>query len=501
WLGGFDDIYRPNCWEDIDISYRAQKRGLKVLYEPKSLAYHKGAATLNYIRHKEIKNELLFMWKNLNDNNMLWSHLNYIPKFLYYGKHSSRLTFLIGYLWAFRYMASAMVGRFLEKKYIRVSDKKVLNRSIFCYRNFMRNNFKHPDKKTVLLITPFIIYPLTSGGKLRIYNIYKRLSERYNLILLSLIHDEKEVDYSKHLKEVFKEVYLVHEKTQSNEFLFPRRYKYSFSSFLIDKLKEIQEKYPVDLVHIESNEMLYLTRHIKYIPAVYTEHDVSILSYDKSYYKKGMSDSFSDFIDYLKVVRHHNFFYKKIDRVITLSNEDENVIKAFAPKSGYSLIPTGVDLGHFRFIEKTGKNKTLIFVGHYPHHPNEEAALYFCKKIFPLVKKAIPEVTLKVVGSDPTENIMKLSKIDGVHVIGTVPDVNPYLADASVFICPFKSSAGIKGKVLEAMATGTPVVCTTRGSYGIDAADKLDMLVADKAGEFAGNIIKLLQDDELYKKI
>lgn len=117
WLGGFDDIYRPNCWEDIDISYRAQKRGLKVLYEPKSLVYHKAAATLNYVRHKEIKNELLFMWKNLTDKQMLSSHLSRLPRFFYHGRHSSRLTFLIGYLWTFDHIIWALVHRFNEKIY------------------------------------------------------------------------------------------------------------------------------------------------------------------------------------------------------------------------------------------------------------------------------------------------------------------------------------------------------------------------------------------------
>ena len=501
WLGGFDDIYRPNCWEDIDISYRAQKRGLKVLYEPKSLVYHKGAATLNYVRHKEIKNELLFMWKNLNDSHMLWSHLNQIPKFLYCGKHSSRITFLIGYLRAFNHIVPAMINRFREKKYAKTSDKKILNRSMLYYRNLMRNNYVHPDKKTILLITPFMIYPLNSGGKLRIYNLYKRLSEKYNIILLSLIHDEKEAEYAGHIKGIFKEIHVIHPKTVNNNFLFPRRYKYSYSSFLIEKLKKIQEKSPIDLVHIESNEMLYLADAVKYAPVVYTEHDISMLSYHRSYYKKGISDSLPDFIDYLKVVNQHNSAYSKLDKIIALSKEDENIIKAFAPKADYSLIPTGVDLEHFKFKEKSGKNKSLIFVGHYPHYPNEEAASYFCKDIFPIIKKAVPEAVLKLVGSGPTENIIKLSKIEGVHVTGTVQDVNPHLQDASIFICPFKSSAGIKGKVLEAMATGTPVVCTTRGSYGIDAVHGLNILIANNPNDFAENVMELLRNEELYKKL
>ena len=500
--GAQPGVYRPNCWEDIDISYRAQKRGLKVLYEPKSLLYHKGAATLNYARHKEIKNELLFMWKNLTDIRMLMSHCNQLPHYFRYGKHSNRPAFLIGYLWALYYFIPALINRFREKKYLEAPDTIILNRSIHYYRNFKRNNYVHAQKKTILLITPFMIYPLNCGGKIRIYNLCKQLSKKYNLILLSLIHHEKEREYAAYLKkEIFNEVHMVHPKTPSNEFLFPRRYQYSFSSFLIEKLKEIQENAAIDLVQIESNELLYLTKYIEYIPIVYTEHDISILSYRKSYYKKSMHASLFDLIDYFKVVRYHDHIYRRINKVITLSKEDKKVIKAFSPRTDCSLIRTGVDLGHFNFLEKSGKNKSLVFVGHYQHYPNEEAAIYFCRHIFPLVKKAIPEVTLRLIGSDPTEAIMGLSEIEGVKVTGTVPDVNPYLQEASVFVCAFRRSAGIKGKVLEAMATGTPVVSTTRGAYGINAADGESILIADNPGDFAAKVIKLLGDNRLYKKI
>jgi len=501
WLGGFDDIYRPNCWEDIDISYRAQKRGLKVLYEPKSVVYHKGAATLNYARRKEIKNELLFMWKNLTDTKMLFNHVANLPRFLCRGRHSSRLTFLAGYLWGLCYFIPALINRLRESRYIEVKDKAILNKCLLYYSNLKQNNYTYPDKKTILLITPFLTYPLDCGGRLRVYNLYKRLSTRYDLILLSLIHNIDENKHIPRLKEIFKEVYTVGTKTAANDFFFPRQYKYSFSALFIDKLKEIQEKTPVDLVHIESNEILYLTKYIKYAPIVYTEHDISILSLSNSYYKNGPFVTWSGFLDYFKLVYLHNQAYKNIDYVITLSKEDEKIIQAFAPGAKYSLIPTGVDLEHFCFTQKAPADKYLIFVGHYPHYPNEEAVVYFCRQIFPLVKKAIPGITVKLVGSSPTLEVTKLAEIEGVKVIGEVSDVNPYLQGASCFVTAFKRSAGIKGKVLEAMAAGIPVVSTRSGACGIDAVGGRDIFIADNPKEFASRVIELIRNEVLYKSI
>jgi len=501
WLGGFDDIYRPNCWEDIDISYRAQKRGLKVLYEPKSLVYHKGAATLNYIRHKEIKNELLFMWKNLTDVGMLLSHINALPKFFYHGRHSSRITFLKGYFWAFDHLPWALAHKFREARYRKISDKKILDKCMLYYRNFRRNNYVHRNRKSLLLVTPFMLYPLNCGGKLRIYNFCKRLAQGYDITLLSLIHDEKEREYIPALKNVFKEVHVVHDKTPSPELFFPERYKYSYSSHFIDKLKEIQDTTPLDLVQIESNELLYLSKYIKHIPVVYTEHDISMISYTSSYYKNDSFGPLSGFRDYLQRVYYHNLAYRYIDKAITLSKHDYWLVRAFSPSTPLSLISTGVDLEHFAFTEKAGKSKDLIFVGHYPHYPNEEAAVYFSRKIFPLIKRRIPDARLKLVGSNPTEPVKRLAEIGGVDVIGTVEDVMPHFRGAAIFVNAFKRSAGIKGKVLEAMATGTPVVCTTLGAGGIDARNGESIFFADDSVSFADHVIRLMEDNELYRKL
>jgi glycosyltransferase involved in cell wall biosynthesis len=168
-----------------------------------------------------------------------------------------------------------------------------------------------------------------------------------------------------------------------------------------------------------------------------------MLSYGNSYYKNGLYNNLFGFIDYLKLVRYHNKVYQRLNHVVVLSKEDEKNMLAFSPHTKYSLIPTGVDLQHFNFKAKTGVNKTLIFVGHYPHYPNEEAVVYFCNKIFPLIKRVVPEVKIKLVGSCPTERVLALSRISGVEIVGEVADVNPYLQEASVFVTAFKRSAGI----------------------------------------------------------
>lgn len=506
WMGGFDSIFRPNCWEDIDISYRAWKRGMKVLYEPKALMYHKGRTTLTYERHKEIKNELLFTWKNITDTKILKNHLNLLPWNLY----RNRMPFLKGFLWALNNLPETLIHRLLERGFITgAKDKKIFDKVMLYYENFVKCGFRHRqnEKPNILLVSRFMPYPLNAGGKIRISSLVKLLSDRYNFILLSLIDHQDELNNIPELKKVFSQVYPIHTKSDLeigfiSKMLYPKRYKFahSYSQELIDKLKEIQETIPVELIHIESNELLYLIDHIKHAPIVYTEHDISILNPGKSYYKRN-GHFISPVFDYLKRFYFHVSNFKKTDKVVTLSREDEAVLRAFFPRADITLVPTGVDLKHFSFDHKPKVSNTLIFVGHYRHYPNEDAIVYFTNRIFPLIRKRIPDAKLLIVGSNPTPRVEKLDKQKNVKLIGEVGDVKLYLDKADVFVNSVRISAGIKGKVLEAMAAGIPVVSTSIGSYGIDAIPEKDILLADNPHKFAKQVIRLLSNKELREKI
>jgi len=502
WLGGFDPIYRPNCWEDIDISYRAWKRGLQVIYEPSSLMYHKGRATLTYERPKEIKNELLFTWKNITDRQILKEHLNLLPWNLY--RH--RGAFLKGFFWALNHLPQTLLHRFLERGFIRdFEDKKIFNKIMLYYGNFIKRGLSHScgDKPNILIISRFLPYPLNMGGRIRIHNLVKALSSRYNFSLLSLIDHRDELKYLPKLKEIFSEVYPVYAKSPLGmdfhaQRFYPEQYKhgYSYSQELVDKLKEIKETQPLDMIHIESNELLYMADYAGCLPIVYTEHDISMLSLGKSYYKKD-NQFFWPLLDNLKRIYFHNTQFKKLDRVITLSKEDENVLRRFFPQSSLTLVPTGVDLKHFALAKNTRQSKKLIFVGHYRHFPNEDAIVYFVKKIFPLIRKVLPETELMIVGSYPTVHVENLAQEDNVTLVGQVEDVKPYLEEAAVFVNSIRVSAGIKGKVLEAMASGIPVVSTSVGSCGIDAVAGEEILIGNTPKEFARQVIRLLKDEEL----
>jgi len=110
-------------------------------------------------------------------------------------------------------------------------------------------------------------------------------------------------------------------------------------------------------------------------------------------------------------------------------------------------------------------------------------------------------VKLYIVGSGPTEKILKLQEDRHVRVTGGVPDVRPYLKNSDVFVAPSRVGGGIKGKILEAMSMGVPVVTNKLGSYGIEARHGKEIIITDTPGEFAAETVKLLKNARRRKGI
>jgi glycosyltransferase involved in cell wall biosynthesis len=156
-----------------------------------------------------------------------------------------------------------------------------------------------------------------------------------------------------------------------------------------------------------------------------------------------------------------------------------------------SVIPNGVDLGYWRRRTDQRGQANVVFTGgmHYP--PNTDAALTLIRSIMPLVWRQEPDARLKIVGRDPTPELVQAGRGDPrVVVTGFVDDVRPFLEDATVFAAPLRFGAGIQNKVLEAMAFQLPVVASSIAADGlrVDATVSLPVTVADDPERFGGHL-------------
>lgn len=183
-------------------------------------------------------------------------------------------------------------------------------------------------------------------------------------------------------------------------------------------------------------------------------------------------------------------------RIVVTSEEDATALRRLAPNGPAMLtvIPNGVDLEFFRPQAVPRDPATLIFTGKMSYHANVAAALDLIREIMPRIWAHRPEVRLWIVGRNPPSRLRQAARDPRVEIIGTVPDLRPYLARATLAVCPMRYAVGIQNKVLEAMAMGTPVVATPPVQGGLRAVPGRDLVIAAGAEAFAEAVLRLLDD-------
>ncbi|MEM1411352.1 MAG: glycosyltransferase [Pseudomonadota bacterium] len=143
----------------------------------------------------------------------------------------------------------------------------------------------------------------------------------------------------------------------------------------------------------------------------------------------------------------------------------------------------------------------LYFVGGYQHPPNIDAAEWFVREIWPIVREQLPEVKFHLVGSKATDAVRALGEAEGVVFHGFVESLAPFLDRCRLSVAPLRYGAGVKGKVNQAMAHGQPVVATSAAVEGLGAVHGDDVLVADDVAGFADAVVQLYQDKDLWERL
>lgn len=165
------------------------------------------------------------------------------------------------------------------------------------------------------------------------------------------------------------------------------------------------------------------------------------------------------------------------------------------------VLPNGVDDALIDLPAVAREKNHLVFVGTMNYWPNEQAMLYFCREILPLIRVKVPDVVLSIVGLKPPSSIRGLHDGKQVFVHADVPEVAPYVQRASLSIVPLRVGGGTRLKILESLALGTPVVSTTVGAEGLDLRHGDHLLLADRPENFADSVIQLLSDETYSQKL
>jgi len=204
-------------------------------------------------------------------------------------------------------------------------------------------------------------------------------------------------------------------------------------------------------------------------------------------------------INEIKKMELKNIKYS--DATIVHSNEELMILKKLLIKQEYAKVE------FFPYVmDVPGKSKDfsfregIVFVGGYSHMPNIDAVEFFVKKVFPEVKKYLPDVIFYIVGSNPPPKFKNLES-DSVKVVGYVKDLDSFMNNRKVSVAPLRYGAGIKGKIASAMAVGLPVVATSIAIEGMGLQQNENIFVADNPKDIAKSISDLYLKKYQWNKI
>lgn len=368
----------------------------------------------------------------------------------------------------------------------------------------------------ILYITPYV----PSLIRVRPYNLIKHLSRRGHLVtVLSLQSTEQEVRDAEELRSCCHRVETVRLTRQQSLLnclkalptTTPLQAAYCHSPAMQRLIGRVLKEEQFDIVHVEHLRAVnYGLRTLGFgLPVIWDSVDCIHLLFKRTLANSTLGARFKAWLDLERTYRYEKWLMSQFDRVLITSEEDAQAMQEMvAPNchqpADISVLPNGVDLDYFQPQATPRVPATLIYLGRMRYHANVAAVLYLVNDIMPHIWAHRPDVTLLIVGSDPPRVIRRLAanhQTRSINVTGTVPDVRPYLAQATVMVAPIRYGAGTSFKVLEAMAMGTPVVATLQAVRGLQVYPGEDVLMAEDAETFAACVLRLLQDEALQQKL
>lgn len=289
----------------------------------------------------------------------------------------------------------------------------------------------------------------------------------------------------------------------------PLQSVYSWHPRLASRLRELLNRY--DVLHVEhlrgSAYGRFVKTHSPSMPVVWDSVDcISHLfkqaaSQSRSLFGKAMTR-----FELGRTQKAEGRLLGAFDHVLVTSAADKTALLDILADGTHaapiSVLSNGVDQDYFHVNPALERDSdTLVFSGKMSYHANISMVMYLYNEIMPRLWAKRPTVRLVVVGKDPSPEIRKLADSSLVEVTGTVDDIRPYLWKASAAVVPLVYGAGVQNKILEAMATATPVITNSKVLASLSVTPGKELLIADSAEDFAAAALQLLENSTLRKTV
>ena len=374
----------------------------------------------------------------------------------------------------------------------------------------------------LLMVSPAALFPLNMASKVRILNILKAASRKFDVTFLTVCDPRDMPENEKRLGSICSHTVLLPPRNRKNLaarvvhkglsklacFATGMPSEFYYSSILNlspERVRNVLNSSSFDVVLVE---YWFAAKSVEYfrkigVPCFLDMHDIlwrkRITSRNPNV-SNILETTYRNYLD-KRYRMLEEATWQRFDHLIAINIAEEKYVRQEL-SSSVSMITAGmgVDLNEWPYCWEPATPPRIIFYGSLSGKGNEMAALRCANRIMPLIWSKAPDAELWLVGANPTGSLLALQTNPRIKVTGFVDRVQDVLSSAAVMLCPLKGKYGFRSRLIEAMALGVPLVTTSDAVYGMGLEEGKGITVHDSDGATADAVIALLNSPDMAKE-
>ncbi len=502
-LGGFGEIFEPAYVEDLDLGWRGWQRGWPTVFVSGARLEHRHRATTSrYFSEDRLAevleiNYLRFLASGVADGAAfagLWRRA--VTRL---DKRASRMEPDRAAMAALRtaWRAPAWT-RGEPASFPALWIPAIGSGDVAVFPGTLRRG-----RPTVLVASPYLPFPLSHGGAVRMFNLMREAARDFDQVLVCFANE-----LSRPAPEILAlcaEVVLVRREGSHARPLTDRPgvvEEFDWPAFRA-ALRLAVDKWRPGVAQLEFTQLAQYSGDCTPARSILVEHDVTLDLYAQLL---AQGEDWETRQQYERWVRFEKDAWSRVDAVVAMSEKDRAAVGV--PHA--VCLPNGVDPERFRPDGSEPEAARVLFIGSFAHLPNVMAVDFFLRQAWPAVLEASPGARFHIIsGKDPAyfleryrDRVSPPLDSPGVEMEDFVSDPRPAYRRATVVAAPLLASAGTNIKIMEAMAMGRAIVTTPGGINGLDGLRRgEDLMIGETGSELAAAILRLFANPDERRRL
>ncbi len=358
----------------------------------------------------------------------------------------------------------------------------------------------------ILALSTWYPHPPDNGSKIRAHYLLKALHDRHDVTVVAFcpsqdVDHARQIDDVAHLniRPVYDDPFRHAAESQWAKFASPIPVIYRPSQAMQQAVIELTAGKSWDVIVVIQGPAAPYVLPLKSTPKVLDIDTALSFQMRERYSAHG---GLRTWLSWQKAQLYERRLFRQFQACTLVIDSEQPYLQALTgTASAVSVVPNGVDCGRNRPGLFAMRPNSLVYNGALTYSVNYDAAQYFLKDVYPLIRQQQPEVTFTVTGSTKGVDRSGLQLDASVTLSGYVDDIRSVVGSSAICVVPLRQGSGTRLKILEAMALGTPVVSTTKGAEGLGVRHGEHLLLADDAPTFAQHTLALLSDPALGQRL